>query len=116
MQKWHRTLVALAISSVQTLIQTHVGLARAVVTEPRPTDPRLMVFVRAGYGLSTAAKAAMNPELTADRPLTAASDMPTLALAAHEWKDRDSITKYGLWKKDERAEVHLAIAVPEQGI
>ena len=75
-----------------------------------------MVFVRAGYGLSTAAKAAMNPELTADRPLTAASDMPTLALAAHEWKDRDSITKYGLWKKDERAEVHLAIAVPEQGI
>ena len=117
MQKWHRTLVALAISSVQTLTPAPVGLARAVVAEPRPTDTdSLMVFVRAGYGLSTAAKAAMNPELTADRPLTAASDMPTLALAAHEWKDRDSITKHGLWKKDERAEVHLAIAVPEQGI
>ena len=108
MQKWHRTLVALAISSVQTLTPAPVGLARAVVAEPRPTDTdSLMVFVRAGYGLSTAAKAAMNPELTADRPLTAASDMPTLALAAHEWKDRDSITKYGLWKKDERAEVHF---------
>ena len=127
MQKWRRTLVALAISSVQTITQAHVGLARAVVAAPRPTDPRflafvlqnvneqrysatvryfdrtdtLMVFIRADYGLSAATKAALNPELTPDRPLTVASDMPTLALAAHEWKDRDSIIRHGLWKKEE---------------
>ena len=58
----------------------------------------------------------MDPELTADRPLTAASDMPTLALSAHDWEHQDSIIRNGLWKSDDRAEVHLAVAVPEQGI
>ena len=51
----------------------------------------LMVFVRADYGLSVNTRAALDPELTADRPLTAASDMPTLALSAHDWEHLDSI-------------------------
>ena len=76
----------------------------------------LMVFVRAGYGLSVTTRSALSPDLSADRPIVNASDMPTLALSAHDWDKLESIIANGLEKRTDRSEIHLAVAVPQQGI
>ena len=42
--------------------------------------------------------------------------MPTLALVAHDWENKDSILQVGLTKRKERSEIHFAVAALEKGI
>ena len=75
-----------------------------------------MVFVRAGLGLSVLTRAVLSPDLSADRPILDPSDMPTIALSAHDWENVESILANGLTKRAARSEIHLAVAALEQGI
>ena len=42
--------------------------------------------------------------------------MPTLAFSAHDWDKLDNIIANGLEKRADRSDIHLAVAVPQQGI
>ena len=87
----------------------------ATVRHSNRTDS-LMVFVRAGFGLSVTTRAALSPDLSADRPILNPSEMPTFALSARAWEHVQSIMANGLTKRAERSEIHLAVAALEQGI